>query len=59
MKITVLASDPEAGAVCDLEHIPCDVERLNVRVLPGIGHCIQCEDLDAIMDLIQLPKAKL
>lgn len=59
VKITVLASDPKAGAVCDTEHIPCDVERLSVRVLPGIGHCIQCEDPDAIMDSIQLPKAKL
>ncbi|KAG1827940.1 Alpha/Beta hydrolase protein [Suillus variegatus] len=59
VKITVLASDPEAGAVCDLEHIPCDVERLNVRVLPGIGHCIHYENPDAIVDSIQLPRAKL
>lgn len=59
VKITVLASDPEAGAVCDPEHIPCDVERLNVRVLPGIGHCIHYENPDAIVDSIQLPRAKL
>ncbi|KAG1896607.1 uncharacterized protein F5891DRAFT_1246677 [Suillus fuscotomentosus] len=59
VKITVLASDPEAGAVCDTEHIPSDVERLNVRVLPGIGHCIHYENPDAIVDSIQLPRAKL
>ncbi|KAG1840884.1 Alpha/Beta hydrolase protein [Suillus tomentosus] len=59
VKITVLASDPKAGAVCDTEHIPSDVERLNVRVLPGIGHCIHYENPDAIVDSIQLPRAKL
>ncbi|KAG1809666.1 Alpha/Beta hydrolase protein [Suillus subaureus] len=59
VKITVLVSDPKAGAVCHLEHIPCDVERLNVRYLPGIGHCISYECPEAIMDVIQLQRAKL
>ncbi|KAG2040498.1 Alpha/Beta hydrolase protein [Suillus americanus] len=59
VKITVLASDPVAGAVCLPEHVPCDVERLNVRVLPGIGHCIHYERPDAIMDAIQLRRAKI
>ncbi|KAG1785732.1 Alpha/Beta hydrolase protein [Suillus plorans] len=59
VKISVLVSDPEAGAVCDPEHIPSNVERLSVRVLPGIGHCIHYENPDAIVDLIQLPRAKL
>ncbi|KAG0709461.1 Alpha/Beta hydrolase protein [Suillus ampliporus] len=59
VKITVLASDPEFGAICLLEHIPRDVERLNARVLPGIGHCIQAECPEAIMDAIPLPRAKL
>ncbi|KAG1809665.1 Alpha/Beta hydrolase protein [Suillus subaureus] len=59
VKITVLVSDPMFGAVCLLEHVPCDVERLNVRVLPGIGHCIQWERPDIIMDAIQPPRAKL
>ncbi|KAG2112810.1 Alpha/Beta hydrolase protein [Suillus cothurnatus] len=59
VKITVLASDPKAGAVCLPEHVPSDVKRLNVRVLPGIGHCIHYERPDAIIDAIQLPRAKL
>lgn len=59
VKITVLASDPQLGAVCHSDHVPCDVERLNVRVLPGIGHCIHYEDPDAIVNAIQLPRAKL
>ncbi|KAG1886559.1 Alpha/Beta hydrolase protein [Suillus subluteus] len=59
VKVTVLASDPKTGAVCHLEHVPRDIERLNVRVLPGIGHCIHYECPDAIMDAIQLPRAKL
>ncbi|KAG0702369.1 Alpha/Beta hydrolase protein [Suillus ampliporus] len=59
VKITVLASDPEFGAICLLEHIPRDVERLNARVLTNIGHWIQCERADAIMDVIPLPRAKL
>ncbi|KAG0700630.1 hypothetical protein DFH29DRAFT_931119 [Suillus ampliporus] len=57
--ITVLASDPKCGAACRLEHIPRDVERLNVRVLTSIGHWIQYERPDAIMDVIPLPRAKL
>ncbi|KAG1886548.1 hypothetical protein F4604DRAFT_1277716 [Suillus subluteus] len=59
VKVTVLAGDPEAGAVCLPEHVPRDIERLNVRVLPGVGHIIQMERPDAIMDAIQLPRAKL
>ncbi|KAG2069397.1 alpha/beta-hydrolase [Suillus decipiens] len=59
VKITVLVSDPKVGAVCRLEDIPRDVERLNIRVLPGIGHCIQYERPDSIVDAIQLPRAKL
>lgn len=59
VNITVLASDSKVGAVCHLEHIPCGVERLDVKVLPGIGHCVHYERPDAIVDAIQLPKAKL
>ncbi|KAG1836407.1 Alpha/Beta hydrolase protein [Suillus subalutaceus] len=59
VKVTVLAGDPEAGAICLPEHVPCNIERLNVRVLPGIGHAIQLERPEAIMDVIQLPRAKL
>ncbi|KAG2040494.1 Alpha/Beta hydrolase protein [Suillus americanus] len=59
VKVTVLVADPKAGAICLSEHIPCDIERLNVRVLPGIGHCIHYECPEAIMDAIQLPGAKI
>lgn len=60
MKITVLVSDPKFGlGICDLEHIPRDVERLNVKVLTGIGHWIQYECPNVIMDAIPLPRAKL
>ncbi|KAG2152884.1 Alpha/Beta hydrolase protein [Suillus clintonianus] len=61
VKITLLLADPKFGAVCFLEHIPQGIERLNVRVLPGIGHIIQYEHPDAIMDAIPgpLPRAKL
>ncbi|KAG1733441.1 hypothetical protein EDB19DRAFT_1911581 [Suillus lakei] len=60
VKITVLVSDPKFSVgICDLEHIPHDVERLNVRALTGIGHWIQYECPDAIMDAIPLPRAKL
>ncbi|KAG1729269.1 Alpha/Beta hydrolase protein [Suillus lakei] len=59
VKITVLASDPKLGAICHLEHIPCNVARLNAKVFIGIGHCIQYERLDVIMDEIPLPRAKL
>ncbi|KAG2152885.1 Alpha/Beta hydrolase protein [Suillus clintonianus] len=54
VKITVLASDPNL-----LERIPNGVERLTVRVLTGIGHWIQYECPDVIMDAIPLPRAKL
>ncbi|KAG1850499.1 Alpha/Beta hydrolase protein [Suillus tomentosus] len=60
VKITVLVSDPKFGVgICDLEHIPRDVERLNARALTGIGHWIQYECPDAIMDAIPLPGARL
>ncbi|KAG1731522.1 uncharacterized protein EDB91DRAFT_1252159 [Suillus paluster] len=59
VNITVLASDPKFGAACRLEHVPRDVERLNARVLPGVGHCIQYERPDAIMDAIPLLRAEL
>ncbi|KAG1820467.1 Alpha/Beta hydrolase protein [Suillus subaureus] len=51
VKITLLVSDPE--------NIPRDIERLNTKVLTGIGHWIQYECPDAIMDAIPLPRAKL
>ncbi|KAG0700632.1 hypothetical protein DFH29DRAFT_613596 [Suillus ampliporus] len=57
--ITVLASDPEHRSSFRLEHIPRDVERLNVRFLTSVGHWIQYERPDAIMDVIPLPRAKL
>ncbi|KAG2112811.1 Alpha/Beta hydrolase protein [Suillus cothurnatus] len=59
VKITVLGSDPKAGGICLREHVPCDVERLNFRVLQGVGHCIHYEHPDAIMDAIKLPGAGL
>ena len=59
VKINVLLSDPKFGAVCHLEHIPRDVESLNSRVLSGIGHWIQVERPDAIMDAVPLARAKL
>ncbi|KAG1727782.1 Alpha/Beta hydrolase protein [Suillus paluster] len=58
-KITVLLSDPKLSGICLLEHIPRDVERVNVRVLTGIGHWIQFECPDVIMDTIPLPRARL
>jgi hypothetical protein len=51
VKITFLAAGQE--------NIPRDTERLNVKVLTGIGHWIQYECPDAIMDVIPLPRAKL
>ncbi|KAG0708521.1 Alpha/Beta hydrolase protein [Suillus ampliporus] len=59
LKITVLLSDPKLSGICLLEHIPRDVERLNIRVLTGIGHWIQFECPDVIMDAIPLPRTKL
>ncbi|KAG1729267.1 hypothetical protein EDB19DRAFT_1744073 [Suillus lakei] len=59
VKITVLVSDPKLSDNCYLDHIPCDVERLNTRVLTGIGHWIQYECPDAIIDVIPLSRAKL
>ncbi|KAG1831955.1 Alpha/Beta hydrolase protein [Suillus subalutaceus] len=57
--ITVLASDPALGGICHLEHVPCDVARLHAKVFIGIGHWIQYEDLDIIMNEIPLRRAKL
>lgn len=59
IKVTILASDPKLDANCILEHIPRDAERLDVKVFTGIGHWIQYECPDAIMDAIPLPRAKL
>lgn len=59
VKITILASDPKLSANCLLEHIPRDIERLDVKLLTGIGHFIQYECPDAIMDAIPLPRIKL
>ncbi|KAJ8592123.1 alpha/beta-hydrolase [Rhizopogon salebrosus TDB-379] len=61
VKLTVLASDPNPGfgARCYLEQVPRNVERLNTRVLTGIGHWIQFECPGAIMDAVPLPRAKL
>ncbi|KAG0700621.1 Alpha/Beta hydrolase protein [Suillus ampliporus] len=57
--ITVLAADPEHGSFYRLEHIPRDVERLNAGVVTGVGHWIQYERPEAIMDVIPLPRANL
>ncbi|KAG2056001.1 alpha/beta-hydrolase [Suillus hirtellus] len=59
VNITVLASDPAFGAICHLEHVPCDVARLHAKVLIGIGHWIQYESLNIIMNEIPLRRAKL
>ena len=59
MRLTVLVSDPMFSDRCYLEQVPRDVERLDVRVLKGIGHWIQFERPDAIMDAIPLQRAKL
>ncbi|KAG1755980.1 hypothetical protein EDB19DRAFT_2034592 [Suillus lakei] len=58
VKAALLVSDPEHGAVCHLEHVPRDVARLNTKVFIGIGHWMQYECLDAIMDEVPLPRAK-
>lgn len=59
VKITVLASDPKLGAVCHLEHVPCDVARLHAKLCIGISHWIHYESLDVIMNEIPLRRAKL
>jgi hypothetical protein len=59
VKINVLLADPKFSGVCHLKHIPRDVERLNARVLSGVGHWIQIERPDAIMDAVPLARAKL
>jgi len=59
MKVNVLLSDPEVGAVCLLEHLPCDVKGLSARVVTGAGHWIHFERPDAIMDAVPLPRANL
>ncbi|KAG2370082.1 Alpha/Beta hydrolase protein [Suillus spraguei] len=53
VKITALVSQ------ADPEQFPRDNERLNVKVLTGVGHWIQYECPDAIMDLIPLRRAEL
>ncbi|KAG1755981.1 Alpha/Beta hydrolase protein [Suillus lakei] len=58
LKVALLASDPEHGGVCHLEHIPRDVARLTTKLFTGIGHWMQYECLDAIMDEVPLPRAK-
>ncbi|KAG2370080.1 Alpha/Beta hydrolase protein [Suillus spraguei] len=58
VKITFLISDP-GFVVRHLEHIPVDVARLNIKVLNRIGHWIQYEAPNAIMDEVALSKAKL
>ncbi|KAG2133718.1 hypothetical protein DEU56DRAFT_810359 [Suillus clintonianus] len=59
VEIAVLASDPELGGACHLEHVPWDVARLIAKVFIGIGHWIQYERPDAIRDEIPLPRAKI
>ncbi|KAG2077689.1 alpha beta-hydrolase [Suillus decipiens] len=59
VKITLLISDPEFGAFCRVEHVPAGVARLNVKVLHRIGHWIQYELPNAIMDEVLPSKAKL
>lgn len=56
-KITALVSDPKFNDI--LEYVPFDVKRLNSKVLTGVGHWIQYEAPQAIMDEIPLPRAKL
>lgn len=56
-KITVLVSDPKFNDI--LEYVPFNVERLKSKVLTGIGHWIQYEAPQAVMDEIPLPRAKL
>ena len=56
VEITVLVADLKFGGVCRLEDLP---KGLNVRALKGIGHAIQFECPEAIMDAISLPKGKL
>ncbi|OAX35322.1 alpha beta-hydrolase [Rhizopogon vinicolor AM-OR11-026] len=59
VKLTVLVSDPKFSNRCYLEQVPRDVERLDARVLTGVGHWIQFERPDAIMDAVPLPRARL
>jgi len=59
VKITVLAADSKFGGIGRLEDLPHSVKNLNVRALTGIGHCIQFECPEAIMDSIPLPRGKL
>ncbi|KAG1820464.1 alpha beta-hydrolase [Suillus subaureus] len=59
VKIALLVSDPGFGSDCHLERIPVDAARLSVKVLKGIGHWIQNELPNAIMDEIPPPRARL
>jgi hypothetical protein len=55
VNITVLVADPKLSDVCHVDHIPCGIERLDARVVTGVGHCIPIERPGAIMDVIPLP----
>lgn len=55
VNITVLVADPKLCDICHVDHIPCDIERLDVRVVTGVGHSIPFERPGAIMDAIPLP----
>ncbi|KAJ8588780.1 alpha/beta-hydrolase [Rhizopogon salebrosus TDB-379] len=59
VKITVLVADPRFSKICRLEHIPSDVERLHAVVVTGVGHCIQFESPNAIIDAVPLGRTKL
>jgi pimeloyl-ACP methyl ester carboxylesterase len=59
VKITVLVADPRFSKICRLEHIPRDVERLHAVVVTGVGHCIQFESPNAIIDAVPLGRTKL
>jgi hypothetical protein len=56
VKIAVLVSDPERGGACRVEQVSHNVK---TKFFMGVGHWIQYECLDAIMDEVPLPRAKL
>ncbi|KAG1820465.1 Alpha/Beta hydrolase protein [Suillus subaureus] len=56
VKTALLVSDPERGSVCHLEQVSHDVK---TKVFIEIGHWIQYECPDAIMDEVSLPRANL
>ena len=59
VKITVLVADPKLSLICHLDHIPRDIERLEVIGLTGVGHDIPFQRPDAIMDVIPLTRAEV